>query len=118
MGVSTTLRLDIEVPEDYVQGFQQAENTFLYQLVFDPTTRKLLPLTPYPEDINVEDIPYAGSYKQEELALGMALGNIDIHTLKVVDNFDPMNANSVLYKVIVLLIKQNRNASQNNEHYI
>jgi exonuclease-1 len=57
------------VTEEYIAGFLQAENTFLYQLVFDPTTRELQPLTPYLPDVTPEDVPYAGSYDREQVRL-------------------------------------------------
>lgn len=54
--------MNITVPEEYIQGFTRANNTFLYQLVFDPVNRKLLPLNPYEDDIDPETLTYAGRY--------------------------------------------------------
>lgn len=53
---------NLVVPEDYVDRFFRADNTFLYQLVFDPLQRKLLPLNPYPEDLDPKELHYAGPY--------------------------------------------------------
>jgi exonuclease-1 len=41
-----------EVTEEYVQGFIRANDTFLYQLVYDPKERKLRPLNAYPDDVD------------------------------------------------------------------
>lgn len=54
------LKMSLEVPEHYVQGFVRANNTFLYQLVFDPVRRKVVPLNPYPEHVSVDALAYAG----------------------------------------------------------
>ena len=42
----------LDVTEEYIRGFFQANDTFLYQLVFDPRTRKLRPLSDYPDEID------------------------------------------------------------------
>lgn len=61
--IPSILRMsNLVVPDDYVEGFFRAENTFLYQLVFDPLQRKLLPLNPYPDDLDPKDLDYAGPY--------------------------------------------------------
>lgn len=54
--------MNITVPEDYIKGFIRANNTFLYQLVFDPIERKLIPLNAYEDDIDPETLSYAGRY--------------------------------------------------------
>jgi len=54
--------MNITVPEEYIQGFTRANNTFLYQLVFDPINRKLVPLNAYGDDIDPETLIYAGRY--------------------------------------------------------
>ena len=61
-----------EVPDDYIQGFFKADNTFLYQLVFDPIKRRLRPLTPYPPEIDPRELDYAGPYPSWEESLTMA----------------------------------------------
>ena len=74
------LKMNLVVTDDYIEGFIRADNTFLYQLSFDPLTRKLCPLTPYPPEVEVEELRYAGPYFSDERALQIALGNVDIHT--------------------------------------
>ena len=71
------------VTDDYVESFLRADRTFLYQLVFDPLSRKLVPLTPVPEDLQSEDLIYAGMLMADEDAFQLALGNLDCNTMKV-----------------------------------
>lgn len=56
------LKMNLVVPEPYVEGFVKANNTFLYQLVFDPVRRKVVPLNPYPENMDPATLSYAGLY--------------------------------------------------------
>ena len=56
------LKMNITVPDEYIEGFVKANNTFLYQLVFDPINRKVVPLNPYPEHIDPATLSYAGVY--------------------------------------------------------
>ena len=81
----------ITVTQEYIDRFIKANNTFLYQVVFDPVTRKERPLTPYPDTMisEVATLTYCGSYSPPNLALQMALGNVNIFTKKQVDNYDP-----------------------------
>lgn len=58
------LKMSVDVPEEYVEGFVKADNTFLYQLVFDPLRRKVVPLNPYPEHLDPSTLSYAGLYPQ------------------------------------------------------
>ncbi|CAH1246509.1 EXO1 [Branchiostoma lanceolatum] len=88
--IGSYLKSSIVAPTEYIDGFVKADNTFLYQLAFDPVKKELLPLHEYPPGVTATDMPYAGEYKPRKLALGMALGNIDIHTGKTVGDFDPL----------------------------
>ncbi|KAL3090172.1 hypothetical protein niasHS_006624 [Heterodera schachtii] len=45
----TNKRLKVKVDADFVDAFVRAENTFLYQIVFDPLKREQRPLNAYPE---------------------------------------------------------------------
>lgn len=56
------LKMSLTVPAEYVEGFTRANNTFLYQLVFDPVGRKAVPLSPYPQHLDVGTLSYAGLY--------------------------------------------------------
>lgn len=65
--------MNITVPEDYITGFIRANNTFLYQLVFDPIQRKLVPLNAYGDDVNPETLTYAGQYPFQGTPLNFSL---------------------------------------------
>ncbi|XP_019776159.1 exonuclease 1 isoform X1 [Tursiops truncatus] len=86
------LKMNITVPEDYIKGFIRANNTFLYQLVFDPIKRKLIPLNAYEDDIDPETLSYAGRYVDDSIALQIALGNKDINTFEQIDDYNPDTA--------------------------
>ena len=50
------LRLEgARVPDNYVASFNQAELAFLHQRVYDPDSRALRPLAPFPEGGLQED---------------------------------------------------------------
>ncbi|KAH0516037.1 Exonuclease 1 [Microtus ochrogaster] len=83
------LKMNITVPEDYITGFIRANNTFLYQLVFDPIQRKLVPLNAYRDDVNPDTLSYAGQYVDDSVALQIALGNRDVNTLEQIDDYSP-----------------------------
>ncbi|XP_056147483.1 exonuclease 1 [Lampris incognitus] len=83
------LKMNVVVPEEYIQGFVRANNTFLYQLVFDPVRRKVVPLNPYPEHIDPATLDYAGHNIGDEKGLQIALGNLDINTMAKLDDFSP-----------------------------
>ena len=72
----------------------QADKTFLYQLVFDPRTRKLRPLEDYPDDAffdkGTEDLSFAGKYVDDDVAFQLSLGNLDLRDLtNKVHDFNP-----------------------------
>lgn len=81
----------LEVTQEYRDGFMKARNTFLYQLVFDPIDRLLKPLTNYPDGMGPEDYPYAGKFVGHDRGLQIALGNVNVQTGEVVANFDPQS---------------------------
>ncbi|XP_027743104.1 exonuclease 1 isoform X3 [Empidonax traillii] len=89
------LKMNITVPEEYIQGFTRANNTFLYQLVFDPLNRKLVPLNAYGDDIDPETLSYAGRHFGDDTAFQIAIGNIDIETMEQIDNYNPDTAQLV-----------------------
>ncbi|XP_062344923.1 exonuclease 1 [Cinclus cinclus] len=89
------LKTNITVPEEYIQGFTRANNTFLYQLVFDPVNRKLVPLNAYGDDIDPETLTYAGRHVGDDTAFQIAIGNIDINTMEQIDNYNPDMAQPV-----------------------
>lgn len=56
------LKMNLVIPDEYIDGFVKANNTFLYQLVFDPVRKKVVPLNPYPEHVDPATLAYAGQY--------------------------------------------------------
>ncbi|XP_064600916.1 exonuclease 1-like [Liolophura sinensis] len=87
--IPSYLNTKIAVSDEYIKGFIQANNTFLYQLAFDPRERKLVPLTPYPTGMDQKELQYAGSYFSSEKALQIALGNWNIYSNEIMSDFDP-----------------------------
>uniref|UniRef100_A0A670IC52 Exonuclease 1 n=1 Tax=Podarcis muralis TaxID=64176 RepID=A0A670IC52_PODMU len=83
------LKMNILVPEEYIQGFTRANNTFLYQLVFDPVRRQLVPLNAYEDGVDPETLLYAGKHIGDSAAFQIALGNKDINTMEQIDDYDP-----------------------------
>ena len=81
----------VKITEQYVNDFIKADNTFKYQLVFCPKQRKLVPLTPYDSDVDVNDLKYAGTHFDvnlgEDFPFEYAIGNVDTKSLKIVDSF-------------------------------
>ena len=79
----------ITVTPEYIDGFIQADQTFLYQLVYDPKLRTLRPLNSYKDGLNAQDLPFCGQMVEPDLAFGLALGNVDLHSLGKVNDFNP-----------------------------
>lgn len=51
-----------KVPEAYETDFRKADQTFLYQMVFDPRTQKQVRLNHLPDDVDAADFEFAGVY--------------------------------------------------------
>ncbi|XP_018419658.1 PREDICTED: exonuclease 1 [Nanorana parkeri] len=83
------LKSNITVPDGYIDGFIRANNTFLYQLVFDPLKRKLVPLNPYEDGIDPKELSYAGPNVGDSMAYQISLGNVDVNTMKKIDDYNP-----------------------------
>ena len=70
--LASTLNMSkLVVTSDYVTGFHKADNTFLYQLVFDPIKRRLVPLNPYPPEVDPDQMHYAGPYPLQAMIMTM-----------------------------------------------
>ncbi|KZS14383.1 putative Exonuclease 1 [Daphnia magna] len=79
----------LEITREYREEFIKAEQTFLYQLIYDPQQRKLIPLTPYPPNLDPLSLPFAGQYIKDDVAFQLAIGNLDAETLERLDSYDP-----------------------------
>ncbi|XP_014242809.1 exonuclease 1 isoform X1 [Cimex lectularius] len=73
------------VTPDYCEKFLQAELMFKHQPVFDPISRKVVPLTPIPEGMSA---PLSNNLS-DETNYQLALGNLDPFSLNQIDNWDP-----------------------------
>ena len=69
----------MHVPDDYEKNFKQAEETFLYQLVFDPVSMNLVPLNDLPQGLQPGDLEFAGPYP----CVPMLLGSFLIFALRI-----------------------------------
>lgn len=74
-----------KVPADYLKDFKQAEDTFLYQRVFCPQAKKLIPLTTPEEGVNLEEMPFVGADVDPEIAAGVACGDLDPTTKELIE---------------------------------
>ncbi|XP_044162007.1 exonuclease 1 [Bufo gargarizans] len=83
------LKTNITVPDGYIEGFIRADNTFLYQLVFDSIKKKLVPLNPYENGIDPKELSYAGPNIGHSVAYQIALGNVNVNTMEKIDDYDP-----------------------------
>ncbi len=61
--VIRALRCDSSgVPDDYEDNFKKADETFLYQLVYDPRIHQQVRLHPLPTGVSSEEVKFAGVY--------------------------------------------------------
>jgi exonuclease-1 len=77
------------VPPNYEKDFLKADYTFLYQLVFDPVTEALTPLNSIPDDLQDEDLSFAGHHLSPRKAKGIAYGNINPLNHAIMDSYGP-----------------------------
>ncbi|XP_055608769.1 exonuclease 1 [Uranotaenia lowii] len=83
---------NLVVSEEYKIEFLKADATFKHMIVYDPTERKQTRLND-PEELGT-DLEYcsnAGSFIDEEMAMDLALGNVNPFSLKKLDNWHPDN---------------------------
>ncbi|KAF2869020.1 exonuclease-like protein [Massariosphaeria phaeospora] len=69
-----------KVPPGYLDAFDQAEKTFLYQWVFCPETKQLLNLTPLESGLDISSMPFLGEEVPSHIAFGVARGDLHPHT--------------------------------------
>ncbi|XP_020899632.1 exonuclease 1 isoform X2 [Exaiptasia diaphana] len=99
----------LKVPDNYEKNFQQADETFLYQMVFDPISQSVVPLTPLPDGVLPGQLNFAGSLIPKENALAIALGNVNPITNEIMDDYDPL-----INKIDKSEIKIDMSACSNN----
>lgn len=79
----------LEITSEYRTAFIKAEQTFLYQLVYDPNKRTLRPLKSYPSNLDPDTLHFAGKYMDDKIAFELAIGNLDAETLERLDTYNP-----------------------------
>ncbi|KAI0468151.1 hypothetical protein F4859DRAFT_216067 [Xylaria cf. heliscus] len=65
------------IPADYLKLFHHAEQTFLYQWAFCPTSKQLVNLTTLPPDLSPDQLPFIGSFVEAQLAQRIAAGDVN-----------------------------------------
>ena len=80
-GIVRSLRLNnkfgSQVTDEYVEGFRRAVLTFKHQRVYDSKTRAVVPLTPLPDTVTDDDVPFIGAPIDAESAVAIATGLVD-----------------------------------------
>lgn len=77
--------MNIKVPSNYRDQFMVADRTFQHQPVYDPQTRRVIPLN----KMSDSDLPLLVSNLTPNQAYQLALGNVDPISLEEMDNWDP-----------------------------
>jgi exonuclease 1 len=80
--VVRTVQFDgkMKVPASYVDSFNRAERTFMYQWVFCPEAQGLVNLNKVPADLDVAEMSYIGKHVEPDVAVGVAAGDLDPNT--------------------------------------
>ncbi|KAG2601123.1 exonuclease 1 isoform X2 [Panicum virgatum] len=66
----------VSVPPQYEENFKKAIWAFKFQRVYDPATEDIIHLSSVPYDLT-EDLEFLGPWLPQDIAKGIALGNID-----------------------------------------
>jgi len=70
----------MKVPPDYLDAFQKAEEAFLYQWAFCPTSRELVNLNEPEEGVDVHSLPHIGKHVDSDTARKVAQGYLHPHS--------------------------------------
>lgn len=79
--------MNVKVPPEYRDKFMDADCMFKYQPVYDPLSRRIIPLNNLPDPI----LPVLDIKLTSDQAYQLALGNIDPISLETMDDWDPNN---------------------------
>lgn len=82
-----------KVPPGFMESFDQAEKTFLYQWVYCPIEEKLVNLTPLADGVDIAAMPYIGEEVPSHIATGVARGDLYPRTklpMDIASNTKPM----------------------------
>lgn len=94
--------MNVKVPSEYRDQFMDADRMFRYQPVFDPCSRKIIPLN----EILDPSLSVLVSNLTNNQAYQLALGNIDPISLDGMDNWDPDNNTVRIYKLILIVYSE------------
>lgn len=72
------------IPADYLTLFYQAEQTFLYQWAFCPTSKQLVNLSALPPDLSPDQLPFIGALVEPGLARRIATGETNPITKQII----------------------------------
>ncbi|SYW86584.1 uncharacterized protein UHO2_04081 [Ustilago hordei] len=67
----------MSIPPTYPSEFRKAELTFVHQRVFDPSSSKVVTLTPLPSGTHDDMLPFIGAHIEDEMARAIADGIVD-----------------------------------------
>lgn len=70
------------IPPGYLEAFYKAELTFLHQRVFCPLKKDVVMMTDLQADAQPEDFSFIGGEVEQEIAIGVAKGELDPMTKK------------------------------------
>ena len=76
------------IPPGYLEAFHKAELTFLHQRVFCPLKKDVVMMTDLQADAQPEDFSFIGAEVEQEIAIGVAKGDLDPmtkHPIRVKD---------------------------------
>lgn len=80
----------LSVPVNYIKSFAQAELAFIHQRIFDPASKKLVPLNDFPlGGLSEDDQKWVGLDMDLEVARGVARGDIHPETLVPIEDIAP-----------------------------
>ena len=65
------------VPPGYLEAFHKAELTFLHQLVYCPLKKEVVMMNDLQADAQPEDFSFIGGMLEQEIAIGVAKGELD-----------------------------------------
>ena len=65
------------VPPGYLEAFHKAELTFLHQLVYCPLKKEVVMMNHLQADAQPEDFSFIGGMLEQEIAIGVAKGELD-----------------------------------------
>jgi hypothetical protein len=72
------LEKKFNIPIGYEEDFKKADLTFLHQRVYDPVTKQLVPLTPFPDEIlqntKLTDLDFIGPEIDHDILMKIVSG--------------------------------------------